>query len=175
MIAEGVKSGSVSFDDPHVRTLLELCASNGIGTSGLYTRGKAPATAEADRGSPGPVSGSGSGSGSISPRSRSTSPAGTKNPQPPVGKDSAVSTSKEKVTSSATRAETKEESSSTNSVPPSKAAKSATSLSPDPSRARTLTRPVGKPGLELPKALFPELARMIESAGGKNTTWGVTR
>eukprot|EP00752_Nemacystus_decipiens_P001789 g1728.t2 len=37
VIVEGIRTGTVSLDNPSVRALLETCASNGIGTAGLDT------------------------------------------------------------------------------------------------------------------------------------------
>ena len=37
VIVDGIRTGTVSLDNPSVRTLLETCASNGIGTAGLNT------------------------------------------------------------------------------------------------------------------------------------------
>lgn len=179
MIADGVKSGSVSLEDPHVRTLLELCASNGIGTTGLNTRAKVPIATESNR----------RHSGSSS--NRTALPTVTKNAQPAAVKEVAISASggggngssskkrsHAQVTAAVTNGNNNNRTSSlskTESVKPdhlpstskSKISKcpAAVGSSSDLNRSRTFSRPVGKPGLELPEVLFPELARVIEDGG----------
>lgn len=181
VIADGVKSGSVSLEDPHVRTLLELCASNGIGTTGLNTRGKVPVATESNRRHTGSSS------------NRSALPTVTKNAQPAAVREVAISanggngngfssSSKKRshahVTAAATNGNNNDRASSltktesvkmdhTPSTSKSKTAKSpaAAGSSSDLNRSRTFSRSVGKPGLELPEVLFPELARVIEDGG----------
>lgn len=48
VIVEGIRTGTVSLDNPSVRTLLETCASNGIGTTGLNTNSNSNSNAHAN-------------------------------------------------------------------------------------------------------------------------------
>lgn len=183
----------MSLEDPHVRTLLELCASNGIGTTGLNTKGKVPVAAESNRrhsGSSGnrsvlppvaknhqpaavrevAVSGSGgNGNGSSSSSKKRSHAQVTEVPAAAANGDNndrTVARDKAEGTSSLTKTESVK-TDHTSSTTKSKTVKSpaAAGSSSDLNRSRTFSRPVGKPGLELPEVLFPELARVIEDGG----------
>ncbi|CAM9998597.1 unnamed protein product, partial [Ectocarpus sp. 8 AP-2014] len=203
MIAEAIKSGTVSLDNPNVRSLLESCASNGIGTTGLNTKNAVKKSAEGVAGagaggrkSPGvggkksasPGGGgqkkavaskaavpgnTGNGGGKKTSAASSGTPAAAANGDAKKsgggggkGKGNAVAGKKADTTSSDGKGKVdagkggvkspKAASSTSNAVDKSPANSSGTKAK------RTPTKSVGKPGLEVPKTLFPELVRLLE-------------
>lgn len=193
VIAQGLKSGSASLDNPNVRTLLEACASAGIGTTGLNTKIPKKASGDGCRKSPG------------SGGKKSTSPSGAK--KPPAAKTAATAPTAATVEKNGDRngdasskkkppptappaaaaatangdagAERKPKGGGKTNAAKSEAGKTGSKNPPKSpvaekssvTRRRTPTKCVGKPGLALPQTLFPELARSIES-GGKSVHMG---
>lgn len=217
MIAEAIKSGTVSLDNPNVRSLLESCAANGIGTTGLNTKNpvKKSASAEGVAGagagaggrkspevggkkssssssSPGGSgqkkavasktvvsgntgNGSGGGGGKKKTAASSGTPAAAANGDAKKsgggggkGKANAVAGKKADTTSSGGKGDAgkggvkspKASAATSNAVDRSPANSSGTKAK------RAPTKSVGKPGLDVPETLFPELVRMIEKGGG---------
>ncbi|CAM9364785.1 unnamed protein product [Ectocarpus fasciculatus] len=213
MIAEAIKSGTVSLDNPNVRSLLESCATNGIGTTGLNTKNpvkksaSAPASASAEgvagagagaggRKSPGVGgkkstspggsgqkkavasktvvsgnTGNGSGGGKKTTAASSGTPAAAANGDAKKsgggggkGKANAVAGKKGDTNSSGGKGDAgkggvkspKASAATSNAVDRSPANSSGTKAK------RAPTKSVGKPGLDVPETLFPELVRMIE-------------
>ena len=191
VIAEGLKSDSVSLENPNVRTLLEACAAAGIGTTGLNTKSLIKkSSGEGGRKSP-----SMGGKKSTSPNGAKKAPA-AKGPSEtsttttavapaPVGASggggsSSSSSSKKKTPPTATPTANgvaggeKKAKGNGNSNGTKPAASKVLPTSPKSPAAgegansrgkRTPTKSVGKPGLAVPTTLFPELVRMIEQGG----------
>lgn len=171
----------MSLENPNVRSLLEVCAAAGMGTTGLNTKSLKKAAAEASRKPPN-VS---------APAKKSTSPAGAKKvvaeavvgegggsnngkkktpaaAATPVANGDAGSKQKAKIEAKPSTAKpesSKGGSKSPKSPPPTKSPPPPPKSPADIIRKRTPTKSVGKPGLALPVALLPELARMIEKGG----------
>lgn len=181
VIAEGLKSGSVSLDNPHVRTLLESCAAAGIGTTGLNTKNlikkssgdggrKSPSFAGGKK-SPSPSGpkkaplaqgGAGAGAAAVVVVDEDADGGGKKkapNAGNPTANGDAGSERKGEGKASAAKAEAVK-------VGHRSPKASAVVKSPDSRAKRTPTKCVGKPGLKVPTTLYPELARVIDKGGG---------
>lgn len=175
VIAEGLKTGSVSLQNPSVRTLLEACAAAGIGTTGLNTKSLIKkSSGEGGRKSPGA-----GGKKSSSPSSGKKAPTG-KGPSAAAAAAAPASapgdSSKKKTPSTPTAngvggGKAKGDGHSNGTKPETSKTSPKSPKSPGGGEGggsrgkRTPTKTVGKPGLALPTTLFPELVQMIDKGG----------
>lgn len=185
VIAEGLKSGAVSLENPHVRTLLEACAAAGIGTTGLNTKslikkssgdggrkspsagGKKSTSPSGPKKAPAAKGSSGTSSTTAVPASGGANGGGgssSKKKTPPTVTltSNGVAGGEKKAKGNGNSNGTKPESSK---VSPKSPKSPAAGEGANSRGKRTPTKTVGKPGLAVPTTLFPELVRMIDQGG----------